>query len=327
MSVQCFPPGYHFNPTDDELVVHYLKKKIMNEPIPYDKILEVNIYEYNPQQLSEKFPPVEENVWYFFTPRDRKFQNCARVNRVAGTGNWKATAKDKPVRYNGEIVGSKKVLVFYEDGKSKTNWIMYEYTIKKHNPKRNNTNNNMRMDDWVLCRIYNRDDKLLRNKHREVPSKNPCVPLQIEFNPQSMDFDQFNNNNNYIEQPSPPQSINYMSQSNGQVNITNDQDQDQEDDDEAEDNIVIANYDPSGFEDFCMDLEIMLSASNNDIPIVEEEEVAADDDIDIMEEEVSLVDNLHLNVDFDDFCKRFDNSAADDVVLKDFCIDFVNNLN
>ncbi|KAL3841250.1 hypothetical protein ACJIZ3_025841 [Penstemon smallii] len=291
MSVQCFPPGYHFNPTDDELVVHYLKKKIMNEPIPYNKILEVNIYEYNPQQLSEKFPPIEENVWYFFTPRDRKFQNCARVNRVAGTGNWKATAKDKPVRYNGEIVGSKKVLVFYEGGKSKTNWIMYEYTIKEHNLKRKNTNN-MRMDDWVLCRIYNRDDKSLRNQHREVPSENPCVPLQVEFNPQSLDFDQFNNknNNNYIEQPRPLQSKNYMSQSNGLINIINHKDQ--EDDD---------NYDPSGFEDFCMDLETI---------------------------NVALVDNLHLNVDFDDFCKRFDNSAADDDAgLEDFCIDFVNNLN
>ncbi|KAL3839109.1 hypothetical protein ACJIZ3_023700 [Penstemon smallii] len=113
----------------------------MNEPIPCDKILEVNIYEYNPQQLSEKFLPVEENVWYFFTPRDRKFQNCARVNRVVGTGNWKATSRDKPVRYNGEIVGSKKVLVFYDGGKSKTNWIMYEYTIKEYNLKRKNTNN------------------------------------------------------------------------------------------------------------------------------------------------------------------------------------------
>ncbi|KAK4481706.1 hypothetical protein RD792_012615 [Penstemon davidsonii] len=312
MRVQCFPPGYHFNPTDDELVVDYLKKKMMNEPIPYNIIPEVNIYEYNPQQLSEKFPPVEENVWYFFTPRDRKFQNCARVNRVAGTGNWKATAKDKPVRYNGEIVGSKK------------------------------------MDDWVLCRIYNRDDKSLRNQHRGVPIENPCVPLQVEFpleNPQSMDYiyniDQFNNknNNNYIDEPSShPQSINYMSQSNGVINNINHQDQ-EDDIDEANDNIVTApNYDPSsGFEDFCMDLEAMLSTSNDiDIDIVEEEEevaATADDIVDIVEEEeeeeeeVALVDNLHLNVGFDDFCKRLDNSDADATGLEDFCINFVNNLN
>ncbi|KAK4486019.1 hypothetical protein RD792_008681 [Penstemon davidsonii] len=215
--VKVFPPGYRFHPTDDELIIHYLKKKTMNEPIPCNKIPEVNIYKYNPQQLSEKFPPLEENIWYFFTPRDRKFQSSVRVNRVACTGNWKATAKDKPVCYNGEIVGSKKVLVFYE-GKSKTNWIMYEYTVKENNLKRKNTNN-MRMDDWVLCRIYNRDDKSSRNQRQQnvvnVPIEN-YVASQFVF-PQSMDRNniQLNNDNNF--QPSPHQSID-IGQSNGITN-------------------------------------------------------------------------------------------------------------
>ncbi|KAL3834324.1 hypothetical protein ACJIZ3_009060 [Penstemon smallii] len=183
--VEVFPPGYHFNPTDDELIVHYLKKKTMNEPIPYSKISEVNIYQYNPQQLSEKFPPLEENILYFFTPRDRKFQRSNRVNRVAGNGNWKATAKDKSVCYNGEVVGFKKVLVFYE-GNSKTNWIMYEYALKEHNPKRNSTNN-MRMDDWFLCRIHNRDDKSLKSQNRQVVASVPNENY-IQSSPQSIDI-------------------------------------------------------------------------------------------------------------------------------------------
>ncbi|KAL3834319.1 hypothetical protein ACJIZ3_009055 [Penstemon smallii] len=182
--VEVFPPGYHFNPTDDELIVHYLKKKTMNEPIPYSKIPEVNIYQYNPQQLSEKFP-LEENILYFFTPRDRKFQRSNRVNRVAGNGNWKATAKDKSVCYNGEVVGFKKVLVFYE-GNSKTNWIMYEYALKEHNPKRKSTNN-MRMDDWVLCRIHNRDDKSLKSQNRQVVASVPNENY-IQSSPQSIDI-------------------------------------------------------------------------------------------------------------------------------------------
>ncbi|KAL3834321.1 hypothetical protein ACJIZ3_009057 [Penstemon smallii] len=175
--VEVFPPGYHFNPTDDELIVHYLKKKTMNEPIPYSKIPEVNIYQYNPQQLSEIFPPLEENILYFFTPRDRKFQRS--------NGNWKATAKDKSVCYNGEVVGFKKVLVFYE-GNSKTNWIMYEYALKEHNPKRNSTNN-MRMDDWVLCRIHNRDDKSLKSQNRQVVASVPNENY-IQSSPQSIDI-------------------------------------------------------------------------------------------------------------------------------------------
>ncbi|KAK4487411.1 hypothetical protein RD792_005957, partial [Penstemon davidsonii] len=175
------------------------------------------------------FPPLEENIMYFFTPRDRKYQSSNRVNRVVGTGNWKATAKDKPVCYNGEVVGSKKVLVFYE-GKSKTNWIMYEYALKEHNPKRKSTNN-MRMDDWVLCRIYNRDDKSLKNQHRQVvinvPNENYIQP-----SPQCIDIgDLFSNGliNNcedrvqppseYVLNEDPPQSIDIRGLfSNGLIN-------------------------------------------------------------------------------------------------------------
>lgn len=46
------PPGYRFNPTDRELILYYLKRKVLNEPLPLHRIHEINIYRHHPQELS-----------------------------------------------------------------------------------------------------------------------------------------------------------------------------------------------------------------------------------------------------------------------------------
>ena len=81
-----------------------------------------------------------EKEWYFFSPRDRKYPNGTRPNRVAGSGYWKATGTDKIITTQGRKVGIKKALVFYV-GKapkgSKTNWIMHEYRVLDSSRKKN----------------------------------------------------------------------------------------------------------------------------------------------------------------------------------------------
>nr|AXF54229.1 NAC8 [Cucurbita pepo] len=128
------PPGFRFHPTDEELVVHYLKKKATSLPLPVAIIAEVDLYKYDPWELPAKACYGEEE-WYFFSPRDRKYPNGARPNRAATSGYWKATGTDKPVIALSEgnrKVGVKKALVFY-GGKPpkgiKTNWIMHEYRL------------------------------------------------------------------------------------------------------------------------------------------------------------------------------------------------------
>ncbi|KAL3829569.1 hypothetical protein ACJIZ3_018371 [Penstemon smallii] len=170
--VKDFPPGYRFIPTDYELIVDYLKKKVKNEPIPYSKIHEVDIYKYSPKELSELFSHFGEKKWYFFTPR----KNGSRPSRAAGNGYWKATVGDKVIRYNDKIVGSKKSLVFYE-GKppkaKKTNWLMQEYRIHEPNPKRNSTSDDARLNEWVMCRIYNRDGQKYKDGDHDLqPNEN-----------------------------------------------------------------------------------------------------------------------------------------------------------
>ncbi|KAJ0101773.1 hypothetical protein Patl1_04591 [Pistacia atlantica] len=163
------PPGFRFHPTDEELVVHYLKKKASSAPLPVAIIAEVDLYKFDPWELPAK-ATFGEQEWYFFSPRDRKYPNGARPNRAATSGYWKATGTDKPVLSSAgnQKVGVKKALVFY-GGKPpkglKTNWIMHEYRLadNKVNNKppgcdSSNKKNSLRLDDWVLCRIYKKNN-------------------------------------------------------------------------------------------------------------------------------------------------------------------------
>uniref|UniRef100_A0A0D9X0F2 NAC domain-containing protein n=1 Tax=Leersia perrieri TaxID=77586 RepID=A0A0D9X0F2_9ORYZ len=177
------PPGFRFHPTDEELVVHYLKKKAASVPLPVTIIAEVDLYKFDPWELPEK-ASFGEQEWYFFSPRDRKYLNGARPNRAATSGYWKATGTDKPIMASGssrERVGVKKALVFYR-GKPpkgiKTNWIMHEYRLTDTSSSANaavaTTRRpppppsiaggsrgavSLRLDDWVLCRIYKKTNK------------------------------------------------------------------------------------------------------------------------------------------------------------------------
>nr|ADQ00628.1 NAC-like protein 1 [Phytolacca acinosa] len=150
------PAGFRFHPTDEELVVHYLCRKCASQPISVPIIAEIDLYKFDPWDLPE-MATYGEKEWYFFSPRDRKYPNGSRPNRAAGTGYWKATGADKPIG-KPKTLAIKKALVFYA-GKApkgvKTNWIMHEYrpaNVDRSAGKRTN----LRLDDWVLCRIYNK---------------------------------------------------------------------------------------------------------------------------------------------------------------------------
>lgn len=45
------PPGFRFHPTDEELVVHYLKKKAASVPLPVSIIAEIDLYKFDPWEL------------------------------------------------------------------------------------------------------------------------------------------------------------------------------------------------------------------------------------------------------------------------------------
>ncbi|KAK3162278.1 hypothetical protein QOZ80_1BG0087680 [Eleusine coracana subsp. coracana] len=170
------PPGFRFHPTDEELVVHYLCRKVARQQLPVAIIAEVDLYKFDPWDLPEK-ALFGRKEWYFFTPRDRKYPNGSRPNRAAGRGYWKATGADKPIAPKGsaKVAGIKKALVFYS-GKAprgvKTDWIMHEYRLAEAD-RAPGKKGSQKLDEWVLCRLYNKKNNWEKVKVEELQEAAP----------------------------------------------------------------------------------------------------------------------------------------------------------
>ncbi|XP_021299854.1 putative NAC domain-containing protein 94 [Herrania umbratica] len=155
-------PGFRFHPTDEELVGFYLKRKIQQRPLSIELIKQLDIYKYDPWDLP-KLATTGEKEWYFYCPRDRKYRNSARPNRVTGAGFWKATGTDRPI-YSSDgtkCIGLKKSLVFYKGRAAKgvkTDWMMHEFRLPSLTdsapPKRFLDKSLPANDSWAICRIF-----------------------------------------------------------------------------------------------------------------------------------------------------------------------------
>ncbi|KAK9276967.1 hypothetical protein L1049_006506 [Liquidambar formosana] len=186
----ALPPGFRFHPTDEELIMYYLKNQATSRPCPVSIIPEVDIYKFDPWELPEK-AEFGENEWYFFSPRDRKYPNGVRPNRATVSGYWKATGTDKAINSGSKYVGVKKALVFYKGRPPKgikTDWIMHEYRLNGTRTQPNRHNGSMRLDDWVLCRIYKKRPagRVLEQKEYDLPGTQMATETANEANDQQM---------------------------------------------------------------------------------------------------------------------------------------------
>nr|POF10817.1 nac domain-containing protein 2 [Quercus suber] len=140
------PPGFRFSPTDFDQVMHYLIRKVLNHSLPWNRIVDVQLYDHSPEWLAEEYKQYGQKKWYFFTPRELKYRNGKHRNRAAGDGYWKATGTDTAIKFKELVVGYKKKLVYYR-GKApkgdKTNWIMNEHRIN-HPPVTKTSETDMR---------------------------------------------------------------------------------------------------------------------------------------------------------------------------------------
>ncbi|URD78527.1 (No apical meristem) protein [Musa troglodytarum] len=146
-------PGFRFHPTEEELIEFYLRRKVEGKRFSVELITYLDLYRYDPWELPA-LATIGEKEWFFYVPRDRKYRNGDRPNRVATSGYWKATGADRTIRTeNHRSIGLKKTLVFYS-GKApkgiRTSWTMNEYRLP------HGETNPYQRTEISLCRVYKR---------------------------------------------------------------------------------------------------------------------------------------------------------------------------
>ncbi|KAF7811672.1 NAC domain-containing protein 55-like [Senna tora] len=181
-----FPVGFRFAQFDDEIILHYLAPKIADKQLSFNIIEEVNVYQYDPQTLSEQYTAQGEEKWYFLSTRDKVNKNGgSNKKRTTGDfGFWRITDSPHPINSEGLQIGSKTTLVYFR-GKSsdakKTNWIMHEFEAK--------SSPDAKVDDIVICRIYER--KACSTKKRARVEETVAQPQPMNQIPNN------NSDNNY----------------------------------------------------------------------------------------------------------------------------------
>ncbi|CAK9319249.1 unnamed protein product [Citrullus colocynthis] len=141
-----WPIGFRFRPTEEELITHYLKNKILGHESLVQYIREIDLYKYEPWELPEQSLFESDNYeWFFFRA------HTSKTKRTTGNGSWRTTGDDRPIKARGtnKVIATRKILVFYEGRASnavKTNWVIHEYHL---HPDRNIPYQRQ----FVVCRL------------------------------------------------------------------------------------------------------------------------------------------------------------------------------
>ncbi|KAJ6298832.1 hypothetical protein OIU76_019905 [Salix suchowensis] len=89
------PIGYRFHPTDEELVVHYLKRKVLGLPLPASVIPEFDVFQTDPWSLPGN---LKEKRYFFSQKKLNDFgTKCKRSAGSIPSGYWKPIGKGKQI--------------------------------------------------------------------------------------------------------------------------------------------------------------------------------------------------------------------------------------
>ncbi|XP_052195340.1 NAC domain-containing protein 83 [Diospyros lotus] len=208
------PVGFRFHPTDEELVMHYLKPKVLSLPLPAQVIPDLDVFHTYPWDL----PGDPREKRYFFCKRRRNnYYGNGWNGIINGGGYWKVKGKEKYVLGGGskQAVGVKKSLVFRHCfcGRQSTNyyWVMQEYRLLASSQTTLplsaalNLRKLMQLgvgmeEDWVVCCIFQKKKKPKKGR-RITPSPSTIVDTEMEVVVVVVDFHQ----NSGIGGP-PPQA-------------------------------------------------------------------------------------------------------------------------
>ncbi|XP_057767548.1 NAC domain-containing protein 83-like [Salvia miltiorrhiza] len=155
------PPGFRFEPTDEEIVFQYLSRKTFSHPLPALVIPELDVFTYDPCHL----PGDGGQDMYFFCNKEGR-----KMGRASECGFWKASGSPKRIICSKKmpIIGIRKSFVFHRRTKRRTQWIMHEYYLAL---SQNTHQDLVRIGNWTLCRIFLKKLRVNARKVDDVRSR------------------------------------------------------------------------------------------------------------------------------------------------------------
>ncbi|WVZ16322.1 hypothetical protein V8G54_009304 [Vigna mungo] len=168
--------GFAFRPTEEELVDHYLRHRLLGDDPQVHVIPDIDLCEVEPWHVPTLFGESDEQVdfreWFFFSPVGFKYSNSKRINRTTKCGFWKPIGKDREIRssHSNTLIATKKTLVYYKGRVSrgeKSNWVIHEYhAVTFHESQRT----------FVLCRLMKKPGETTEGGGDEGESSGIMVP-------------------------------------------------------------------------------------------------------------------------------------------------------
>ncbi|KAG0524342.1 hypothetical protein BDA96_07G202500 [Sorghum bicolor] len=192
-ALRQLPPGFRFRPTDEELVVQYLRRKAFGVPLPAAVIPVVrDLYSLDPWDVVVVPGPdaSSEGEKYFFAVRPAGAGKSGGA-RATASGRWKPSGKEKPVVLprpcggGSLLVGVKRAMTFVPRRKKKaaasaaaaltTGWVMHEYRLAAPLHK-NGCSLAQAQGEWVVCRVFQKGSSSSRpSRRRAVPAAHPAA--------------------------------------------------------------------------------------------------------------------------------------------------------
>ncbi|OAY66634.1 NAC domain-containing protein 14, partial [Ananas comosus] len=175
--LESLPLGFRFHPTDEELVNHYLKRKITGR-------IRAEIEVIPRLMCASASPGISQNDRGGFSlhPRTGNTLMGNGLNRRQKPRYWKATGKDRTIRSkkNPATIGMKKTLVFHKGRAPKgerTQWIMHEYRTTEPEYESGD------QGGFVLYRLFNKQEEKSPSSNADEVERSGFSPTPSRSSP------------------------------------------------------------------------------------------------------------------------------------------------
>ncbi|KAM3270285.1 putative protein isoform X2 [Capsicum chacoense] len=148
---------------DEELITHFLDKKMIDQRFLDHTVHDVDFFLYHPQQLSQMYHPSQAKEWYFLSPSTQKYTEGSQCYSSNNDGYWEPCGADSLIHKDGKLIGYRKTLNYnegkHEKDRKRTEWLMHEYRLDRSRDVRTgSTSDDMQ---WVFCKLFKSSDKFL----------------------------------------------------------------------------------------------------------------------------------------------------------------------